>query len=160
MLGRHLIKSWSSTWGPVSMGSGEAELYGVVKAAGVTLGYQALLEDLGVKIPVRLWTDSTATMGICGRQGFGKLRHMDTGSLWIQQRVRDGPVELRKVRGQANPADLFTKHLQSADRVGDLLDLMGCKYSGGWAAGAPQLRRELDIRNQSVLAREAVYAVE
>ena len=160
MLGRHLIKSWSSTQGPVSLSSGEAEFYGVVKAAGVTLGYQALLEDLGVKLPVRLWTDSTATIGICGRQGLGKLRHVDTRSLWIQQRVRDGSVELRKVRGEANPADLFTKHLQSADKVEDLLGLMGCVYAGGRAAGAPQLRRELDTRNQGILACEAVYAVE
>ena len=156
MIGRHLIKSWSSTQGPVSLSSGEAEFYGVVKAAGVTLGYQALLEDLGVKLPVRLWTDSTATMGICGRQGLGKLRHVDTRSLWIQQRVRDGSVELRKVLGEANPADLFTKHLQSADRVEDLLELMGCTYAEGRASGAPQLRRELDARNQGILACEAV----
>ena len=160
MLGRHLIKSWSSTQGPVSLSSGEAEFYGVVKAAGVTLGYQALLEDLGVKLPVRLWTDSTATMGICGRQGLGKLRHVDTRSLWIQQRVRDGSVELRKVRGEANPADLFTKHLQSADRIEDLLEFMGLQYTGGRAEGAPQPRRELDTRNQGILACEAVYAVE
>ena len=160
MLGRHLIKSWSSTQGPVSLSSGEAEFYGVVKAAGVTLGYQALLEDLGVKIPVRVWTDSTATMGICGRQGLGKLRHVDTRSLWIQQRVRDGSIELRKVRGEVNPADLFTKHLQSADRVEDLLELMGCQYVAGRAEGAPQLRRELDTRNQGILACESVYAVE
>ena len=160
MLGRHLIKSWSSTQGPVSLSSGEAEFYGVVKAAGVTLGYQALLEDLGVTLPVRVWTDSTATMGICGRQGLGKLRHVDTRSLWIQQRVRDGSVELRKVRGEANPADLFTKHLQSADKIEDLLELMGCQYAVGRAEGAPQLRRELDTRNQGILACEAVYSVE
>ena len=161
MLGRHLIKSWSSTQGPISLSSGEAEFYGVVKAAGVSLGYQARLEDLGVKLPVRLWTDSTATIGICGRQGLGKLRHVDTRSLWIQQRVRDGSVELRKVRGEVNPADLFTKHLQSADRVADLLDLMGCQYAGGRADGAPQLRRELDTRNQGILSAETeVYDVE
>ena len=53
--------------------SGEAEFYGVVKAAGIALGYQALLDDLGVKLPVRVWTDSSATIGICGRQGLGKL---------------------------------------------------------------------------------------
>ena len=99
-------------------------------------------------------------MGICGRQGLGKLRHVDTRSLWIQQRVRDGSVELRKVRGEANPADLFTKHLQSADKIEDLLELMGCQYAVGRAEGAPQLRRELDTRNQGILACEAVYSVE
>ncbi len=157
MLGRHLIKSWSSTQGPVSLSSGEAEFYGVVKAAGVSLGYQALLEDLGVRLPIRVWTDSSATMGICGRQGLGKLRHVDTRALWIQQRVRDHSIELRKVKGEVNPADLFTKHLSSADRVDTLLNLFGCRYASGRAAGAPLLRREQDTRNQGILACELVY---
>ena len=77
----------------------------MAKATGIALGYQALLRDLDVKVPVRVWTDSTAFMGICGRQGLGKLRHIDTRSLWVQQKVRSGAVELRKVRGEVNPAD-------------------------------------------------------
>ena len=67
MLGKHLIKSWSSTQGPVPLSSGEAEFYGVVKAAGVTLGYQALLSDVGLDLPTRVWADSSATLGICDR---------------------------------------------------------------------------------------------
>ena len=140
MLGAHLIKSWSSTQSSVSLSSGEAEFYGVVKASGVSLGYQALLKDVGLALPIRVWTDSTATMGICGRQGLGKLRHVDTQCLWIQQRVRDGSVELRKVRGEENPADLFTKHLTSRDRIEGLLDLFGCRHQSGRAAAAPVLR--------------------
>jgi hypothetical protein len=141
LLGRHLIKSWSSTQASVSLSSGESEYYGVVKAAGVTLGYQALLRDLGYSLPVRVWTDSTATMGICGRQGLGKLRHIDTQCLWIQQRVRDRSIELYKVRGEVNPADLFTKHLSSNERIQSLLAQFGCSYEVGRAAGAPLLRR-------------------
>ena len=140
MLGSHLIKSWSSTQSSISLSSGEAEFYGVVKASGVSLGYQALLKDVGIELPIRVWTDSTATMGICGRQGLGKLRHVDTQCLWIQQRVRDGSVELRKVKGEENPADLFTKHLTSRDRISHLLDLFGCRYRDGRAAIAPVLR--------------------
>ena len=55
--------------------------------------------------------DSTAAIGICGRDGLGKLRHIDTQCLWTQQWLRDKTVELRKVRGDSNPADIFTKHL-------------------------------------------------
>ena len=140
MLGRHLIKSWSSTQGLISLSSGEAEYYGVVKAAGIGLGYQALLNDIGVALPLRVWTDSTATMGICGRQGLGKLRHIDTQCLWIQQRVRDKTFELRKVKGTENPADLFTKHLTSSGLVENLLGLFGCVYRDGRAGNAPLLR--------------------
>ena len=154
MLGAHLIKSWSATQGSISLSSGEAEFYGVVKAAGIALGYQALLDDLGVKLPVRVWTDSSATMGICGRQGLGKLRHVDTKSFWVQQKVRDSSLEIRKVRGDVNPADLFTKHLSSEVRMTELLRLFGCRFSGGRAEGALQLRREAGVNHAGVLAVE------
>ena len=160
MLGSHFIKSWSATQGAISLSSGEAEFYGVVKAAGIALGYQALLADLGVELPVRVWIDSSATMGICGRQGLGKLRHVDTKSLWVQQKVRDGSLELRKVRGEANPADLFTKHLSSEVRVTELLKLFGCHFASGRAEGAPQFRRETGVNHAGVLAVEAEQSEE
>ena len=159
MVGRHLVKSWSSTQGPISLSSGEAEFYGVVKASGIALGYQALLRDLDIGVPIRVWTDSSATMGICGRQGLGKLRHVDTRSLWVQQRVRDGSLELRKVRGEVNPADLFTKHLSSPDRVNSLLNLLGSRYAGGRAVEAPELRRTGLEGSKGLLACEMVYEV-
>ena len=152
MLGRHLVKSWSSTQTSISLSSGEAEFYGVVKAAGVGLGLQSLLKDLHLDVSVRVWTDSTATMGICGRQGLGKLRHIDTQCLWIQQRVRDKTIELRKVRGEVNPADLFTKHLTGADRVESLLGLFGCHFSDGRAANAPALRTGVGHESRALLA--------
>ena len=160
MIGKHLIKSWSSTQGPISLSSGEAEFYGVVKASGVALGYQALLRDLGLRLPLRVWTDSSATMGICSRQGLGKLRHIDTRSLWVQQRVRDGSIELRKVRGEVNPADLFTKHLPGEDKVKGLLQLFGCRFAGGRALEAPELRRPGGQVQASVLACDQVYELE
>ena len=44
---RHVLKTWSSTQASVSLSSGNAELYGVVRAAGVGLGHHALLHDVG-----------------------------------------------------------------------------------------------------------------
>ena len=70
----------------MSLSPGEAECYGAAKGAGNGLGYQALLGDFGVALPLRLWMDSTATIGMCGRQGLGKLRHIDTQYLWLQER--------------------------------------------------------------------------
>ena len=110
---------------------GGAESYGVVKASGIGLGYQALLGDLGWSVPLRVWTDSTATLGICGRSGLGKLRHIDTRALWIQQRVKDSSVELRKAKGECNPADLFAKHLPSGQKIVDPLALLNCASSSG-----------------------------
>ncbi len=151
MLGKHLIKSWSSTQLSPSLSSGEAEFYGVVKASGVALGLQALLQDVQIHLPVRVWTDSTATMGVCGRQGLGKLRHIDTQCLWIQQRVRDGSIELRKVRGDSNPADLFTKFLVGADKITALLKLFGCTYASGRPEAAPALRKTTGTQKGELL---------
>ena len=65
MPGRRCIKHWSSTQPSVSLNSCEAEFYGVVQGAGQGLGYQALLKYLGVSMPLRVWTDSSAALGIC-----------------------------------------------------------------------------------------------
>ncbi len=140
MVGQHLLKSWSSTQGPISLSSGEAEFYGVVKASSTALGYQALLEDLGIPMAVRVWTDSSATIGICSRRGLGKLRHVDTQCLWIQQKVREREFELRKVKGDMNPADLCTKYLPGFGKIESLTALFGCHFRGGRAATAPKLK--------------------
>ena len=84
MMGAHVLKTWSATQPTVSLSSGEAEFYGVVKASGLALGQQSLLRDLGLELLVRVWTDSSAAMGICARRGLGQLRHIATHTLWVQ----------------------------------------------------------------------------
>ncbi len=64
-MGTNAVKSWSSTQASVDPSSGEAEFNGVVRGAGVGLGYQSLLRDLGVNVNPRVWTDSSAAIGIC-----------------------------------------------------------------------------------------------
>ena len=49
MLGKHLIKSWSSTQASVSLSSGEAEFYAVAKASRICLGHQSLAKDRGLR---------------------------------------------------------------------------------------------------------------
>ena len=140
MLGRHTVKTWSSTQASVSLSSGEAEFVGVVRGAGMGLGFQSLMADLGCQLPVRVWCDSSAAIGICSRQGLGKLRHLDTHTLWVQQAVRSGKIDLRKIRGEQNPADLFTKHLTSRERLSALVRIAGGVYRSGRSDSAPQTR--------------------
>jgi len=141
MLGAHVIKHWSSTQPSVTLSAGEAEFYGVVRGAGMGLGYQSLLRDMQRHLPLRLWTDSSAAIGICSRQGLGKLRHLDTHTLWVQQAVREKRVDLRKVDGEANPADVMTKHFCSRDKLAHLVSLYGCKCTAGRSEAAPQVRQ-------------------
>ena len=113
----------SSTQISIALGSGEAELHRVVKAVGMGLGYQSLLQDLDVSLPVRVRTDSTAAVGICQRQGIAKLRQLNTHTLWIQQAVRIGRIDLRKTPGEQHPADIFTKHTATHDKLQQLVRL-------------------------------------
>ena len=74
VIGAHLIKSWSSTQPGLALSSGEAEVVGVTRASAVALGFRSLLSDYGaVAVRGRVWTNSSAAIGICKRQGLGKL---------------------------------------------------------------------------------------
>ena len=45
-----------------------------------------------------------------------------------------------KVAGKANPADLFTKHLESRAKLDQVVGLFSCRFMEGRAASAPALK--------------------
>ena len=136
--GLHTLKSWSSTQSVIALSSGESEYYGIVKGASILLGALSLAKDFGVVMEGRLSTDSSAGKGIASRLGLGKVRHLDVEDLWVQQKVRDGSVQLLKVAGVDNPADIFTKYVAS-----DLLVKMLAKLKLGLIDGRPEAAPEL-----------------
>ena len=56
--------------------------------------------------------------------------------------MRSGRIDLRKVLGEVNPADLFTKHSLSRERLMKLVDLFSCRFQGGRAEAAPLTRTQ------------------
>ena len=138
MHGGHLIKHWATTQSTVALSSAEAELTGICKGAAQGLGLQALARDLGLDWSLSVLTDATAAIGICRRRGLGKIRHLATADLWVQDRIKKGDVQLLKVPGVANPADVLTKHV---DRT--ILDkhmiTMNLKFEDGRAKSAPSI---------------------
>ena len=109
LVGGAAVKSWSRNQKVRALSSGEAEFYAIVSGVAEGLGMMTLAADLGWRSTVVLWTDSNAAKGICGRKGLGKLRHMETKWLWVQDVVRSGRIKVRKVAGASNPADILTK---------------------------------------------------
>ena len=107
------MRSSSTTQNAIAISSGESEFYAAVKSTSVLLGMKAMLRDLGVnlKTPIKLHVDSTACIGAAGRRGAGRIRHIATSTLWIQNAVAEGRIVLAKVAGTENPADLGTKVL-------------------------------------------------
>ena len=131
MIGCHYIRTWISTQPSVTLLSGEAEFYGLVKASGAGLGHQSALKDLGLDMPLCVWTDSSAAVGTATRSDLGKLRHLETHTLWVLDKGRTGAFAVRKVTGEVNPADLFSKHLPSREKIHQLTALFGCEYREG-----------------------------
>ena len=118
-IGEHFIKGWSTTQASITLSSAEAELVAMTKAAAETLGIINMIKDLGQNMTGCVYADSSAALSITERKGSGKLRHINIRMLWIQEKQQRGDLELRKVDGSMNPADLYTKYLQ----VGRLVDL-------------------------------------
>ena len=111
MIGKHLIKTYSSTQADVGLSSGESEFYGIVKGGSASIGMKALIADYGKVINVRIHTDSSAAKAMVHKRGLGKAKHIDRAYLWIQKRVKDKEVACFKVPGSENIADVGTKHL-------------------------------------------------
>ena len=83
----------------VALSSAEAELGGVVQGASEGLGIQSIAKDLGMDLHLTLLADSPAAIGICRRSGIGRVRLLAVGQLWVQERIRDKTLSLRKVPG-------------------------------------------------------------
>ena len=138
MLGKHLIKSWSTTQQVIATSSGEAELYALVKGAYQTKGFMSMLVDMGHVMDGKVCTDASAAIGIVHRRGLGKVKHLDVQYLWVQQEVNDGRLGIEKVGTLVNPADLFTKAL-CGDTIDRHLTALGFEKCTGRAKTAPTL---------------------
>ncbi|CAE8636697.1 unnamed protein product, partial [Polarella glacialis] len=110
-----LLQSSSKTQAVTAKSSAEAELLGVNSGVSEGLFAQSLLLDvLDEIVPPEALTDSTACLGIAGRLGLGRLKHVEVKHLWIQEAVRTRFVSVSKVDTRENLADLLTKPLPPA----------------------------------------------
>ena len=66
---------------------------------------------------VHIGTDSSAAKSFVGRQGLGKMKHLEIRDLWLQKEVNEGKVVVHKVLGTENPPDLGTKILNAAENT-------------------------------------------
>ena len=87
---------------------------------------------------LRIHSDATAAIGISRRRGLGKVRHLATADLWMQDRLRKGDFTLEKILGADNPADMLTKHV-SRELVAKHMSTLGLSYEAGRAESAPTI---------------------
>ena len=124
-IGDHIIRFWSSTQKVIALSSGEAEYYGMVRAAAEGIGSKSILADMHVNVKLKLMEDSSAAKGIAERTGLGKVRHIEVNQLWLQEKVYNGDIIVEKVGTDDNLADALTKPLTSQ---GILKHVEGLRY--------------------------------
>ena len=75
VIGRTLIDSYGEGQHVIALSSGESELYSIGSAAVGGLETVRIIAEYGVKLELRVHTDSTAARGMRHRLGSGKTRH-------------------------------------------------------------------------------------
>ena len=110
----------------------------MVKGAANTLSLISLLNDFGRKVDGKISCDASAAIGMVNRTGVGKLRHVRVQYLWLQGKVRGRELEVAKVKGDDNPADLLTKNV-GAELIERHCKAIGVERLSTRAETAPQL---------------------
>ncbi|CAK0861993.1 unnamed protein product [Prorocentrum cordatum] len=108
----------------IAVSSGESEFYalGTVAMSGKML--RDLLTWFGFRAGWTLETDSSAARAMSLSQGVGKVRHLDTRALWVQQATRMLGLKALKCKGTENLSGIGTKphtsevHEQLCKQVG------------------------------------------
>ena len=125
------IMTLAKTQTVVADSSGLAEWYGGVSCAAELLFTVALARWIGLPVRPSLHLDSSAAIGMAKRIGSGKLRTLETKTLWLQQHLAGGaladpdiPLKIYKIDGTYNVADIGTKNL-AADRLYFLCRMTG-----------------------------------
>ena len=139
MIGEHFSKSWAIAQANITLSSAEAELVAMTKATAETIGIINMIQDLGRQMTGVVYADSSAALAIADRKGSGKLRHINIRMLWLQEKEARGEVELRKIKGAVNPADLMTKYMP-AHRMNDLMRRLGQQPLEGRAHAALEVQ--------------------
>ena len=137
MIGSCCVKHWAKTQTTISLSSGEAELHGIAMGCAQALGIQSLMRDMGWHATIIVHSDATAAIGIARRKGLGKIRHLDVTDLWIQDKIRSKIIQVAKVLGTENMADVLTKYVDRSS-LEAAMNRMHMVKTSGRSAMAPK----------------------
>ena len=105
-IGNHTVKSGSALQSLTALSVGDAEFYAVVKEGQVGLSLRSMYQDLGTPMKIEIQSDNSTANSLTDRLGAGqRKKHIDTRFFWIQERVQDGDLSIKKVPTAKNCAD-------------------------------------------------------
>ena len=123
--GNHTVKSGSTLQGVTALSVGETEFYAVVKGGQVGLSLRSMYQDLGIPMKIEIQSDSSTSNSLTDRLGAGqRTKHIDTRYFWIQERVQDGALSIKKVPTAKNCAVVGTKPVSAS------VPQQYCKFAG------------------------------
>ena len=114
-IGNHTVKSGSTRQSLTALSVGEVEFYAVVKGGQVRLSLRSMYQDLGIPMKIEIQSDTSTVNSLTDRLGAGqRTKHIDTRYFWIQQRVQDGDLRIKKVLAAKNCTDVGTKSVTAS----------------------------------------------
>ena len=120
-----VVLSWSRSQRSIALSSCESEYLSAIGGGSEGLFVSRLWEFLVRKVPeLSLVCDSSSCRAFAQRLGVGRLKHVETKFLWLQQEVKRGTMSMEAVPTLLNISDIGTKALSRARRC-FLLFLIG-----------------------------------
>ena len=115
----------------VALSSCAAEVIAASEGIKDTLLLQEVLMFAGLgHYVIEVKMDSSAAHAFFHRRGVGRMKHIDSRILWLQDLIVAGGVKLKKIPRTQNLADMLT-HTPSAKELEVFLPLMGLRCSSG-----------------------------
>ena len=103
------IQSTSRTQASIAHSSAESELYAMTQASVESLAIKNFIQEfssaiLSASVSIVIQTDSSAGKSMASRLGISRRsKHIELKYLWIQDEIKEGKLELKKVGTHFNP---------------------------------------------------------
>ena len=111
----------------VALSSSEAEVMAASEGIKEALLLQEVLMCAGLgHYEIEVKVDSSAAHAFFYRRGVGRMKHIDSRILWLQDLIAAGGVRLKKIPITQNLADMLT-HTPGAKELVVFLPLMGLR---------------------------------
>ena len=114
------LQSTSRTQASIAHSSAESELYAMTQASVESLAIKNFIQEfnsaiLSPLVSIVIQTDSSAGKSMASRLGISRRsKHIELKYLWIQDEIKEGKLELKKVGTHFNPSDILTKYVPAS----------------------------------------------
>ena len=121
---------WCRGQAVIAISSGEAEYYSLVTLIAELCGIRSLAQDWNLDYKLTVNMNATAAISMASRRGSGRVKHVDTIFLWIQEKIEQLKIAINKKHTSEMLADMLTKFLTNRENIKHLTG-MGFVFRDG-----------------------------